>query len=102
MGKNIETIEKLLSSLTKKGVILVFFSTPLPGVFSIMINPEILSVNKKILDDLCKKYECKYFSYTNDRRFLKTDFIDVNQLNFIGARKFSRIIDKQIFSENEY
>ena len=96
IGKNKDTIEKYLSSLTNKKITPVFFSTPLPKIFASLINPEILSTNKKILDDLCKKYGCKYYDYTNDKRFIRTDFIDVNHLNFVGAEKFSRIIDKEI------
>jgi len=61
-----------------------------------MIPSDILITNNKILDDLCNKYRCKYYDYSNDERFIKTDFIDVNHLNFVGAEKFSRIVNNEI------
>ena len=41
------------------------------------------------------------YDYSNDKRFLVTDFIDVNHLNFIGATKFSNIINKEIIEPLE-
>jgi len=96
--QNNHTIEKLLSSLNKIGVTPIFFSTPLPSVFSSMIPSDILSENDQILDDLCDRYGCTYYDYSNDERFIKADFIDVNHLNFVGAEKFSRIINNEILS----
>jgi hypothetical protein len=98
---NVKIVDNLLNSLIKNGVIPIFISTPLPKVYYSMIEPDVVEINKQILNDFSKKYDCKYFDYTTDNRFVKEDFIDVNHLNFIGAEKFSRIIQKEVLLQFE-
>jgi hypothetical protein len=51
------------------------------------------------MNDLCLKYNAEYFDYFKDSRFTKGDFYDNDHLNYIGAGKFSRILDQDIVSK---
>ena len=101
IATNIENVEKLLISLTKKGIRPIFISTPMPEVYFSILDSEVTIRNNQIIDDLCKQFDCDYYNYSNDKRFIRDDFIDVNHLNFIGAEKFSKIINQEIILDDK-
>jgi hypothetical protein len=45
---------------------------------------------------ICAKYNCNYYNYLNDSRFCVSDYADNDHLSFIGAGKYSRIINYEI------
>jgi hypothetical protein len=77
----------------------VFITTPVLPTYYKFIDREIERKNTLAINGLCNKYSCKYFNYFRDDRFTEKDFYDNDHLNFIGAEKFSGIINDEIISE---
>ncbi|MEI6854180.1 MAG: hypothetical protein WCL06_15135, partial [Bacteroidota bacterium] len=60
--------------------------------------PEVLRKNNLAIDELCEEYDCKFFDYFSDRSFTFGDFNDNDHLNYKGAEKLSKMIDRDILS----
>jgi hypothetical protein len=89
-------IDTLISKLITKDIELVFITLPQYKTVSQYFNPKILKQNKDFLQKMCKKYKCQYFDYQDDSRFAIDDFWDNDHLNYIGAEKFTKIINEEI------
>jgi hypothetical protein len=89
-------MENLVVILRKKQIQVVFISAPVYSTYSKFLDSNITNRNNSFIDSLCKKYNCSYFNYSKDIRFTLGDFYDNDHLNYLGAEKFSKIIDKDI------
>lgn len=90
------TLETLVDECRKQQVEVVFITTPVLPTYYKFIDREIERKNTLAINGLCNKYSCKYFDYFRDDRFTEKDFYDNDHLNFVGAEKFSRILDKDV------
>ena len=54
---------------------------------------------RTILHALADKYNVGIYDFSNDNRFMSTDFFDVEHLNIHGAKKISSILNDIIISE---
>ncbi|HXP49999.1 MAG TPA: hypothetical protein VN922_08600 [Bacteroidia bacterium] len=89
-------IEKMVSELCAKNIKVQLISMPVFNTCSKYCNKDIITQNNLFADSLCKKYGCKYTNYFTDDRFTVHDFGDIDHLDFIGAEKFSKILDNEI------
>jgi len=71
-------------------------TAPVFSTYSKFADKGKLRLNDSIIRCICSKYGCKYFDYFTDKRFEKEDFLDNDHLNFIGAEKFSRMINEEV------
>jgi hypothetical protein len=88
--------ELLVSELRAKKIETEIISMPVLATYSKYCNKTILLEKTLFIDSLCTKYGCHFTNYFNDPRFVTADFNDNDHLNFIGALKFSRILDSDI------
>jgi hypothetical protein len=93
------SLETLVDECRKHKAEVVFITTPVLPTYYNHTNPEIEMKNASAIKELCNKYGCTYFDYYRDNRFTVKDFYDNDHLNFVGAAKFSRIIDADIVSK---
>lgn len=89
-------LEELVSALHKRNIRVTFITTPILAGFSRYFNQEILSQNRAIVSRMCQKYDCQYYNYQDDQRFERTDFSDYGHFNYLGAAKFSKILNKEV------
>jgi hypothetical protein len=89
-------LEKMIKEYKERNIEVVLITTPVLPTYSKYCNDTIMNKNQKAINYLCKKYNCKYFNYFNDKRFEVRDFLNNDHLNFIGAKYFSKIIDREI------
>jgi hypothetical protein len=103
-GKNeFENIYKLLDNFVfeckKRKVKVVFITIPTYQTYYKFVNPDNVKKTNEAVSKLCKKYNCEYFDYFKDSRFTIKDFKNDDHLNFIGAEKFSKILNEDIVSK---
>ena len=85
-----------VAALKERKINVVVVSMPMYGTYTKYCNSTILKRNDSVITRLCHEQGCRYFNYCTDNRFVKADFHDNYHLNFIGAEKFSKIIDCEI------
>ena len=95
-----EDLTKFVEKLSQRHIKVVFFSTPLYKTYSQYLNKTDVAENNRIIEALCNQYHLKYWDYSNDSRFLITDFANNDHLNERGAEKFSTIFNKDLRFDN--
>jgi hypothetical protein len=96
VAQNIELLENLITTLQSHNVTTVCITTPLHTNYVKNINHTIDAFNKVKIKEIEKKYVLQYFDYSEDKRFVDTDFVNLDHLNTQGANKFSEIIRKEV------
>ena len=92
-------LDNFVYECSKRNVEVVFFTVPAYKTYYDHINAENVKKSTDAVLSLCKKYNCKYYNYLEDQRFTITDFKNDDHLNFIGAEKFSKILNEDIVSK---
>ncbi len=90
------TLAQLLELLKAKHITAVMVTTPVYRTFSSNANPQILATIAHATDSLSKAFGCRYVNYFTDPRFGIDDFTDNDHLNYMGAAKFSKILDSEV------
>lgn len=97
LNGNIRDLEQLIEALKQKNITPIFITTPTLPTYYKYTNIDIIQSNYNIIKYITKKYHCRYFNYFTDKRFVLEDFYDNDHLNSEGAKKFTRILEKEIF-----
>lgn len=93
---NVNDLSELIETLKKRGIKIILFSTPVASTYSKFCDSAILLRNNKLINQIVSKYSnCFYKDYSTDSRFTIKDFGNNDHLNFIGARKFSSILNDE-------
>lgn len=98
---NKATLEQIIREIKKRGVIPVIVTPPVYKTYATHCDKSRLKSNTLFIDSLCSKYGCRYFNYFEDTRFTIRDFSDNDHLNFVGAMKFTKILDSEIVNHKE-
>jgi hypothetical protein len=94
--ENQKDLELLVSELTKRNITPIIVTPPVLSTYYKFVNKEKLKRNHDVINAICLKYQCNYFDYFTDSRFEQRDFHDNDHMNFVGAEKFSKIINEEI------
>ncbi len=86
----------LLDLANQHHVVPIIITPPVYKTYFSNVNTELINQNQQTIDGLCQIYHCRYKNYFSDGRFLRTDFYDNDHLNFIGAQKFSQLLDSEL------
>ena len=92
-------LEYFVQECKKRQIDVVFITTPVLPTYYKYTNPEINKKNSDAIQKLCKEYNCQYYDYFRDDRFTNRDFYNNDHMNFIGAEKFSKILNDDIISK---
>ncbi len=93
-------LEKSINLCQKKGIKVVFLTTPFYKTYFSNIPNNSRDSVLKFVQQLSVKYDIKYYDYSTDCRFGVRDFMNDNHLNSKGAENFTRIINKEILEFN--
>lgn len=94
--ENLNDLESLVNELIKRKIKPVIVTPPVWRTYYKFADKSKLKRNHDVINTICNKYNCKYFDYFTDYRFNKRDFFDNDHLNFLGAKKFSMVINNEI------
>ncbi len=95
-NENIDLLTQLVSTLRQRNIQVCFVTIPVFKTFAKYCEPKVFEANLAALRDICRQHGCGYKNYFNDARFTIRDFYDNDHLNFIGAARFSAILDSDI------
>jgi hypothetical protein len=95
---NLKILNGFVNECKDRHIEVVFVVPPVLSTYSKYTNPRINQMNKNAILELCQKYDCQYFDYFRDNRFAIGDFSDNDHLNYLGAEKFSKILNQDIES----
>ncbi|MFY7965819.1 MAG: D-alanyl-lipoteichoic acid biosynthesis protein DltD [Chitinophagaceae bacterium] len=87
-----EDLDDFVKQLRNRNINVIFITTPVFKTYSKYCNAKVLTNNSKFINELCKKYNCKYLNFFTDNRFIKDDFFDNDHLKNNGANKLSKMI----------
>jgi hypothetical protein len=96
----IQSMEKIIGLCHQKDIQIIMISFPVRPEYIINANKYKFEKNIKTSEDFSKLYSnIKYYNYINDPRITGEDFYDADHLNDEGAKKFSRILKKEVFNK---
>jgi len=96
VAENVKGLELFLSELKKRNIKFVIISIPVNNYYKKYVDSTLLMKNNDLLTNICMKHQCDYLDFFDDKRFSQDDFYDNDHLNFIGAEKFSRILNDEM------
>jgi hypothetical protein len=99
-NENIKELELLVRELKKRNITPVIVTPPVLSTYYKFANKTKLKRTEEVINAICLKYNCGYFNYFTDNRFVSKDFRDNDHLNFVGAEKFSKIINNEILERD--
>lgn len=95
-----ELLDKTINDLKKNGIEVIFVTVPCHKSYYKHIDIKSRSDFFIRVNYFTNKYKIKYFNYLDDSRFTLEDFADIDHLNYIGAKKFSKIINEDLFKSS--
>ena len=96
--ENNHELQSLVTELKKHNITPILITLPVLNTYYKFVNKDILKRNHDWIISICEEYEILYFDYFTDSRFVQRDFHDNNHMNFIGASKFSKIVNDEILN----
>ena len=99
VAENRANLEQLIVEIKKRGVTPVIVTPPVFKTYSKYADKRRLKSNVLFIDSLCAQHGCVYYDYFTDKRFDIRDFSDNDHMNFVGAKKFSEILNSEVLSK---
>ena len=96
---NISTLNRMAIELHKKGIKIVFVTTPVYKTYYKYLSIRNYGIMTNTVDKIANKYTAKYVNYLFDKRFDIDDFQDNDHLNEVGAKKFSIILKNEVIDK---
>ncbi|WP_306533870.1 hypothetical protein [Geobacter sp.] len=96
---NEKILDKIMLLLKERQITPVFVTVPTYHTYYDNLQENKLSEMHKLISGYCSTYKVKYYDYYKDARFNITDFSNNDHLNMDGAKKFSKIIRKDIIEK---
>ncbi|PDS26647.1 hypothetical protein [Flavobacterium branchiophilum] len=89
-------LEEMIMFCKRKKITPILVTTPCDETFTKHLEQRIVQKDAAFISKLIKKYQLIHLNYLTDKRFQKTDYIDIDHLNQFGAKKLSVSIDSVI------
>jgi hypothetical protein len=98
LAENERALDEIGSQLSRRGIDLVLVTLPVSRFYSEGMDAAIYEQMLAVAGSMCSKYHARYLNHTFDDQFTDRDFGDADHLNLKGARKFTAILSKEVFS----
>jgi len=92
----INEISQLITTLKKKGIKPIFFSTPTFKQYNTFLDSAIINNNLIDSKNLCKKYNIEFWDYAVNNNFIKEEFFNPDHLNKQGGTRFGKMLDSRL------
>lgn len=97
LNKQIKALNEILFFAKERNIKVILFTSPVYKTYTENLNLLQLNTTMNVINQLKKKNaDLRYFSFLNDKSFVKKDFYDADHLNEIGAKKFTLKMDSII------
>jgi hypothetical protein len=92
--KNVQRLEQICTLAKANNKKIIFISVPTRPEYRVNLNQQKVTDNKKVIQELQARHSnAVYLDFESDAQFSESDFYDADHLNFIGANKFTKILD---------
>jgi hypothetical protein len=95
---NVSDLDFLVMQLKKNKIKPVIVTPPVFSTYYKFADKIKVKKNLEAINMICLKYNIEHYDYFNDSRFVQGDFFDNDHLNFVGAEKFTGILDEEILA----
>lgn len=89
-------LKGFIDTLSAYNITPILFTSPSYREYNQYLLKPILDDNRKIIDDIAKRYNLQYWDFMNSDMFEKGDFYNADHLNKAGAYKFGRMLNDSI------
>ncbi len=89
-------LDELITKLHSKGITAIFFSTPTFKDYNKILEPDIITHNNLVIEELCKIYNMEFWDYSVKNDFIKEEFFNPDHLNKKGAERFSKMLNSRL------
>ncbi|MGV8962705.1 MAG: hypothetical protein ACOH2V_04920 [Candidatus Saccharimonadaceae bacterium] len=97
----IEDLSNFIEILLAKNIIPIIITTPTYKDYNKHLEISAINENVKDIQNLCEKYNLKYWDFMNSDSFEKEVFYNCDHLNKTGALKFARILNDSLKNINK-
>jgi hypothetical protein len=96
--RNLQYWDELIDDLKRRKIAVVIVQLPTDQSYGGSLDPKMVGVMKKTLDEFAMRHGIRFVDYTNDPRFSSRDFSWelIDHMNASGANKFGRILDEEV------
>ena len=94
---NYAKMSRIAAFCADRHIRLVLVTTPCWSAYTEGLDPVQLEKMNELTARFTKEFHVPYLNYLSDPRFEADDFYDSNHLSDIGAAKFTRILNQDIF-----
>lgn len=101
LEENLSDFRKIASYCKARGIRLVLLTTPTWHIYYNHLDKRQLSKMYSLIAQMRREYDLPYYDYLKDTRFTSHDFYDGDHLSEFGAKKFSLLLQEEIFSNPE-
>jgi hypothetical protein len=99
--ENLEIMKKLLSLLENRNIKIIMITTPYTSFYRESFSKEIIIKFYKVISQLCEKHpHIEYMDYSDSPDFNLDDFLNSDHLNYKGAEKLSKKINKLLHTHD--
>jgi hypothetical protein len=100
---NIECIYNMIRLCRGKNIKVIFITTPYHKFYFINFDKEFIANFYNKLEMILRKNHQNvfYFDFSRDGNFEDSDFLNSDHLNYVGAKKFSQIVNKKVLPKVE-
>ncbi len=98
----INDLEGFIAFLIEKNITPILFTSPTYIEYNSFLSKAIIDENKADINKICRKYNIRYWDFSNSKRYNKQDFFNCDHLNKTGAHKFSKSLNDSISSIYKY
>ena len=95
-NENIRLVEEEVEWCQTHGVRFVLVFPPHWKTFNCLLSKQQVAKNKELIENLRCRYPITFLDYREDERFVETDFNDRMHLTVSGAKKYSRILAREL------
>lgn len=95
-SNNYKYISNIASFCKEHDIALLLVTPPMWKFYYDALNTEQLNTMRSKADLVAKDYDALYLDYSESKEFTASDFTDGHHLNEQGAKKFSKILNKEI------
>lgn len=85
-----------IDTLIANNITPILFTSPSYNEYNQYLLKPILDDNRKIIDEIAKRYNLQYWDFMNSDLFERDDFYNADHLNKMGAYKFGKMLNDSI------
>ena len=94
--QNTKYIHEITTKLQKNNIRVIIIYMPVYETYYEQMLPKYTNINDNIIRKLTSQYQISYYNYSKNHNYNRLDFHNSDHLSFIGAEKFSKLVDSLI------